>query len=459
MESDSIRCNAGVMGGDPGRRPIPVFGRSLSRRTFLRGLGAAVPLPWLDAMCPARRETPESPLRFVFVFAPNGQKMDEWQPEDSDGPLRLSPLLEPLSALRDRVLVLGNTMLDGARSHGDGPGDHARAAAAFLTAAHPKKTGGADIACGVSIDQRLARVLGPGTRLPSLELGMEAGRAAGVCDSGYSCAYSNNISWKAPDSPVSKEVSPRAAFSRLFGTDSKSESARALSPRERLGVLDAVAADAGRLRAVLGPADRARLEQYLDAVREVERRLQADAPPAPAAPAGLERGRLAADARLHLMYEIIALALQSDATRVVTFMLGNAGSNRSYPFLNVPEGHHELSHHRRAPDKLEKLRRINLFHVGALARFCQRLGSTETPAGNLLDSTVVMYGSGIADGNSHAHHDLPIVLVGGGQGRLHGGRHLRPPRPTPLANAYLTFLGWAGAEVERFGDSSGALAL
>jgi len=433
----------------------PVFRRALSRRAFLRGLGASVALPWLDAMQPALRRQRPAPPRFVFVFAPNGKKMDEWRPASWNEGLQLPYLLEPLVPLRDRTLVLGNTLLDGARAHGDGPGDHARAAAAFLTTAHPKKTGGADIACGVSVDQLLADAVGGDTRLPSLELGLEGGRAAGACDSGYACAYSNNISWRTPNAPVPKEIDPHAAFTRVFGAPAEAASTGSLGPAERLGVLDAVRADTVRLRARLGPSDRARLDEYLDAVRDVERRLRASLPRTAAPPAGLERQRLDARARLRLMYEIAALALEGDATRVVTLMLGNAGSNRSYPFLDVQEGHHELSHHGNAPAKLEKLRRINRFHVEELAAFCQRLAAVPAEQGTLLDAGVVLYGSGIADGNSHAHHDLPIVLVGGAGGRLRGGRALRPRRHTSLGNVYLSFLQWAGAERDAFGDSTG----
>lgn len=439
------------------RVATPLFRRALSRRTFLHGLGASIAVPWLDAMQPALRARAAPPLRFVFVFVPNGKKMDEWQPRAWNGPLELPYLLEPLARVSEQVLVLGNMTLDGARAHGDGPGDHARAAAAFLTGVHPKKTGGADVECGVSVDQALAVLGTEATFLPSLELGLEPGRAAGVCDSGYSCAYSNNISWQTKTTPLAKEVAPHAVFARVFGGGARAASTFGLA--ERLGVLDAVRADAQSLQRRLGVTDRARLQEYLDAVRDIERRLEAAPLVAPAAPAGLDDQGLDYRARLRLMYEIVALALHADATRVVTLMAGNAGSNRSYPFLDVPEGHHTLSHHGGAADKLEKLRRINRFHVEEFATFCQRLASTSEADGTLLDACSLLYGSGIADGNSHAHHDVPIVLVGGAGGRLHGGRSLRPARQTPLANVHLTLLGWAGAERDAFGDSSGTLAL
>lgn len=433
-----------------------VLGRALSRRTFLRGVGASLALPWLDAMQPALRPRTPPPPRFVFVFGPNGRKMDEWRPTTWDGDLVLPPTLEPFAPLRERCVVLGNLALDGARAHGDGPGDHARAAAAFLTCAHPRKTSGTDLQCGVSIDQELATLLGADTHLRSLELGLEGGRAAGACDSGYACAYSNHIAWRTPSTPVAKETEPRAAFTRLFTPPGASA---AFTTADRRSVLDAVRADATALAATLGTADRARLAEYLDAVRDVERRMEATAAEAPTEPDGLQQRKLDLRTRLRLMYEIIALALRADRTRVVTFMLGNAGSNRSYPFLDVPEGHHDLSHHKGTPDKLAKVAKIDRFHAETLATFCRALAAEPQGDGTLLDASIVLYGSGIADGNSHAHHDLPILLVGGGGGRLRGGRAVRPPRETPLANAYLTLLRWAGSDRVSFGDSTDALEL
>ncbi len=412
-------------------------------------------------MQPALRRTVPTPLRFVFVFSPNGKKMDEWRPAPGDGELVLPYLLEPLTDLRQHLLVLGNLTLDGARAHGDGPGDHARAAGAFLTCAHPKKTGGADIHCGVSIDQELAALGQGATRLPSLELGLEPGRAAGVCDSGYSCAYSNNISWKTPTMPMVKETNPRGAFERVFGVDLSSQGAkeREAARPGRQSVLDAVRDDARRLAQTLGAGDRDKLTEYLDAVREVERGLQAASTAPSAMPEGLTSTGLDYRARLRLMYQIIALALQGDATRVVTLMLGNAGSNRSYPFLEVPEGHHDLSHHGGQAQKLQQIRRINRFQIEEFATFGQQLAAPREGGGSLLDACAVTYGSGIADGNSHAHHDLPILLLGGANGRVRGGRALRPSRQTPLANLYLGYLQWSGAERDVFADSTGTLAV
>jgi hypothetical protein len=431
----------------------------LSRRAFLRGAGASLALPWLDAMLPALgRSAPPPVLRALFVFAPNGKKMDEWTPKEAGALGELPYLLEPLLPMREHLLVLSGLALDGARAHGDGPGDHARAAGAFLTCMHPKKTGGADIRAGTSIDQVLARHWEAATRLPSLELGMEPGRAAGICDSGYSCAYTHHVAWRDPTTPLAKQTNPRDVFEGLFGDpevllgDEQALRRRA----RRQSVLDAARDDARRLQQQLGEGDRERLDGYLTAVRELEKRLQrADHGPKVAVPAGL---LAPADfpERLDLMYALIALAFETDSTRAVTFMLGNAGSNLSYPFLDVANGHHALSHHGRKPENLEGIRRINRFHVERLAAFLGRLRATNSGSSSLLDQCIVVYGSGIGDGDRHNHNDLPILVAGHGGG-WPMGRHLASRRDTPLANLYLSILGRAGVEATRFGDSSGEL--
>lgn len=450
------------MAGYSARVAHIVLKQALSRRTLLRGVGAGLSLPWLDAMAPALRRQSSPPVRHVFVFAPNGKKMDDWRPASTDADFALPFLLEPLAPLRADLLVLGNMTLDGARAHGDGPGDHARAAASYLTGAHPKKTGGADLHCGESIDQALAATVGTETRFPSLELGMEAGRSAGECDSGYSCAYSNHIAWRSASTPVAKETNPRALFARLFGDPGVALDAEAharVRATER-SILDAVASDARRLARRLGPSDQGRLDEYLAAVRAVEQRLQAaEATPKTEVPAGLRAVSTGFQGKLRLMYDLLALALRADLTRVATFMLGNAGSNRSYRFLDVPEGHHDLSHHGGQADKLGKVRAVNRFHVEEFARFVSGLATVDEAGVRLLDSAIVQYGSAIADGNSHAHHDLPIVVLGGGGGRVRGGRHVRAAGQVPLANLYLALLHAAGVDWERFADSTGALDL
>ena len=441
---------------------------AIPRRAFLRGLGASLALPWLGAMVPALdRGIGEGaqPRRAVFVFHPNGKKMDEWTPPSHGALGELPWLLEPLAPHRRQVTVVSGLALDGARAHGDGPGDHARAAAAFLTGAHPKKTGGSDIRIGVSVDQMIASKIGSETRFPSLELGCEGGRQAGICDSGYACAYVSNISWRTESLPMVKEVDPRQVFTRLFGDPDHLESAadREQRRKQRLGILDAAMDDARTLKIHLGPGDRRKLEEYLDAVRELEQRLERTEPEAAEVelPEGLSGGKAPRgfSEQVDLMYELIALALQADLTRTVTLMLGNAGSNRSYRFLDVPEGHHDLSHHGKDEHKLAQLRKVNRFHVERFAGFLARLSGIREGGGNLLDASMIVYGSGIGDGNAHNHDRLPVLLAGGGGGTLRGGRHLVMSEETPLANLHLALLDRLNVRVPAFGDSTGRLAL
>ncbi len=428
--------------------------RSLSRRTFLAGSGACLALPWLEATSPARAAgTP----RALFVFAPNGVHMPAWTPAATGMEFDLPPTLKPLAPVRTTVRVVSGLELDPARSHGDGPGDHARAAAAFLTCAHPRKNG--PLRVGVSVDQLLARAWRGHARFDSLELGVQRGSAAGVCDSGYSCAYSNHIAWRAPGSPLAVENDPRRVFTRLFGAGDATREDRVARRARRRSVLDAVLADADALSRRLGAADRAKLEDYLTAVREVERRIewaeQRDAEVAEAAarrePPEWMASPVARADRLALLYELIAIAWQSDAARVCTLMLGTGGSNLSYPELGIDAGHHSLSHHRGNADNMAKIERIDRAQIEQLAAFLARLDQL-----GLLEDAVVVYGSGISDGNRHDHADLPILVAGGGGG-LGSAQHLRVPPATPLANLYLELLRRFGVEVPRFGDSTGGL--
>lgn len=432
---------------------------ALSRRTFLRGTGAALALPWLDAMVPACQPLAPGPTRVLFVFSPNGMKMDDWTPRGTGSAFELGYTLAPLAPHRAVVTVLSGLALDGARAKGDGPGDHARAGGAFLTCTHPKKTGGAEVRAGISIDQVLAKRLCKGAAFPSLELGMEPGRAAGACDSGYSCAYTSHIAWKDESTPIAKETDPTAAFARLFGDPEQLvDPDRAAREREKKkSLLDAVLADANALAGNLGSADRAKLDAYLSAVRELEVRLAQVRERAK--DVGVPKGLLQAQSypeRLDLMYEILALAFSADLVRVATFMLGNAGSNLSYPLLEVPEGHHDLSHHGKKPEKLGQLRKVNRFQVERFAKFVARLKELPDADGKLIDKSCVMLGSGIGDGDRHNHDDLPIVVAGRGLS-LRGNQHLVVPRETPLANLYLTLAQRGGVEVERFGDSWGGV--
>ena len=438
--------------------------RALDRRAFLRGSGVAMALPFLDAMVPAlthERSLAPPARRVVYVFAPNGMVMDAWSPKGHGRSLKLSGTLSPLKPHAKDVNVLSGLALDGGRSHGDGPGDHARCVASFLTSAHPRKTGGADLRAGVSIDQVIAKSVGQETAFRSLELGMEGGRRAGSCDSGYSCAYSNNISWKSPGSPVPKAVNPRRVFERLFGDPSRVENESEKQRRQRTtrSILDAVLEDAKSLTRRLGKDDADKVDSYLTSIRAIERRLNRDiGVPVVELPDGLRDDASGTyPERLDLMYDLITLALRSDLTRTVTFMLGNAGSNRSYRFLDVPDGHHRLSHHGRNKSKLAKLRRINRFHVEHLSRFLQSLSGVTEGRRSILHNSLVLFGSGLADSDRHAHHDLPILTAGQLGGSLKTGRHLSYPRETPLANLHVDVLRRLGIKQKVFADSTGGL--
>lgn len=443
---------------------MPVIRRlALDRRTLLRGGAAALALPWLDAMVPALARPPKQPVRCLFVFSPNGMNQQQWRPR-GDGPdAKFEATLAPLQPLQSRLTVFRGLAIDAGFAHGDGPGDHARSASSYLTCAHPRKTGGADIHVGVSIDQQIAAQVGSATAFASLELGLERGAAAGICDSGYSCAYSNNVSWRTASVPVAKETEPRAVFTRLFGDPQQASDAAAAAAeaRTRRSLLDLVAGDAKALRGALGAADRQKLEQFLTSVRELEQRLERvdRAEPQVAVPGGLlERGGYAE--KLALMYELVALAFATDKTRVVTLMLGNGGSNRSYKFLDVPDGHHDLSHHGKKEEKLAALAKINRFQVEQLAAFLQRLVAQRDGDGDLLQQSLVVFGSGLGDGDRHNHDDLPVLLAGEGGGVARGRGHVvLPGKATPMANLHLAVARAMGCKDERFADSVEPLPL
>jgi hypothetical protein len=444
-------------------RMHPFRGTALDRRTFLRGSGALLAVPWLDAMLPASGPPPAKAPRCVFVFSPNGMHPGEWRTAGDGRDAKFEGTLEPLRPLRSRLTVFSGLAIDGGRAHGDGPGDHARAAASFLTCAHPKKTDGADIQVGQSVDQVIAAQIGQATAFASLELGMERGAAAGRCDSGYSCAYVSSVSWRSPSTPVAKETDPKAVFARLFGDPVAAGDAAAARRQQLLdtSVLDAVQADAKSLAGKLGSSDRQKLEQYLQSVRELEQRLarvEGDGPATPV-PEGLLATGQGYPEKLALMYELMVLALATDRTRVLTFMLGNGGSNRSYRFLGVPEGHHDLSHHGKKPEKLEGLAKINRFQLEQFAAFLQRLAATETEGGELLAQTLVVFGSGLGDGDRHNHDNLPVLLAGEGCGAAKGRGHVRAGKEVPMANLYLGVMRARGVRETAFADSDGVLEL
>jgi hypothetical protein len=441
---------------------------ALSRRVFLRGLGTALALPTLESALPktawasATRPAGAPPVRMAYLFVPNGMNMDDWKPKTTGADFALTPILEPLAPLRHKLLVLSGLAQDAGFAHGDGAGDHARAASTFLTGAHPVKTDGRGIRVGVSVDQVAAAALQGQTRFASLELGIEPGRNAGSCDSGYSCAYSNNISWRTETTPADKEINPRLVFERLFGGGSPAERAQSQAKREaeRRSILDLVQDDARRLHRRLARRDQQKLDEYLVGVREIELRMdRADKQPLSDDPLSAPQG-VPQDYAEHvrLMGDLMVLAFRADLTRVVTLMFANAGSGIAYPQIGVREGHHNLSHHQNLPENLQRITQINRYHVEQLAYLLGRLDAVQEGDGTLLDHSMIVYGSALGDGNRHNHDDLPILLAGGGGGRLTGGRHLQFADPTPLMNLYLRMLQIAGVPADRLGDSTGPLA-
>ena len=450
---------------------IALRNRVLSRRAALKGLGTLIALPALDAMVPALARTAaaaegsRAPLRMAFLNVPNGVNMHKWTPSRTGYMFDLPYVLQPLKDLRNDILVISGLTHDKGRANGDGPGDHARSASVFLTGCQPVKTSGANIRVGISVDQFAARHVGKETLLPSLVLGCDPGANAGSCDSGYSCAYSSNISWRDPYTPATKEINPALVFERLFSRGDREEVARQRFERSRYrkSILDFALEDARQLKRQLGPADQRKLDEYLTSIREVERRIEMAArqrfEPSEDGlnyprPAGIPREYAE---HIQLMTDMMVLAFQTDLTRIATFMLANEGSNRSYRFINVPDGHHDLSHHGGNPEKLRKIAEINRFHVSMLARFLRRLKSISEGDGTLLDNCMIVYGSGISDGNRHNNEDLPILLAGRGGGTIRTGRHIKVQWETPMCNLFVAMLKRLGIEVDRFGDSTGEL--
>jgi hypothetical protein len=405
----------------------------------------------LDAMQPALARTASPPARLAFVYVPNGVVMQRWTPAAAGALADLPTTLEPLAKHKDDVLVLSGLAHINGRALGDGPGDHARAAASYLTGVHPRKTAGADIKCGISADQVAASTLGKATRFASLELGCEDGRLVGNCDSGYSCAYSNSVSWRGEATPMPPEINPRVVFERLFGSGEHTVS------RYRKSILDLVSEDAKTLQTSLGATDRKKLDEYLTGVREIERRIDTASEvkdPGIEAPEGIPAEF--AD-HVRLMFDLLAVALQSDMTRVATFMMGREGSNRTYREIGVPDPHHGISHHRNEQALIEKLAKINRFHMELFAGFVSKLKSVPDGDATLLDRMTIVYGSGLSDGNRHWHHDLPVLIAGRGNGAWKTGRHVQYPKETPMTNLFLTLLDRAGVRAEAIGDSQGRL--
>lgn len=444
---------------------MPEFKR-LPRRAVLRGAGAALGLPMLQCMLPKTalraREPAKPPVRLAWVFFPNGTNPDRWQPETTGKDWEIKDSLEPLRELKSDISVLSGLAQVNARSLGDGPGDHARSAAAFLTGAHPVKTSGANMRAGKSADQIAADHYGRSTRLASIELGTESGRAAGSCDSGYACAYSNNISWRTATQPMAKEVNPKLAFERLFGNGSGKNPAQH-ELRFRRSILDIVAEDAADLTRTLGHQDRQKLDEYFTSVRDVEQRIDRMGEPVPqdvfAHRPDMNFKDLKIGEHIRLMYDMMVLAFKTDTTRISTFMLGNEGSSKTYPSIGVDDGHHQLSHHQNNSEKVRKIAAIDRFFAEQFAYFIKQLKETPDGEGSLLDNCMIVYGGAIRDGNRHDHDDLPILLAGRGGGKVTSGLHTRYDKETPLNNLYLAMMDAVGVPSDDFGDSTGKLKL
>jgi hypothetical protein len=441
----------------------------IPRRTFLRGMGTAIALPALDAMiAPARAAgaalgtsaPAAAPKRMAYVYIPNGVNMAKWAPEGVGMDYKLSPTLEPLAAHKADFSVISGLNHKCAFGNGDGGGDHARASATYLTGKQAKKSA-SDVQIGISVDQVAANAIGDKTRFPSLELSCDRGQEAGSCDSGYSCAYQFNISWRSEKQPMNPEIEPKAAFDRLFSGGSPEESREARLRRERQSksVLDLVLDQTRRLQGKLGNNDRQKLDEYLTAIREVERRIEQNGKMPPAVPDGA-MGDFDADytfeRHMRLMFDLMTLSFQTDSTRIATFLVSHDGGNRPYPFAGVTGGHHSTSHHRNAADALDKLAKIDRWHTTQFAYFLDKLKSVKEGSGTLLDNCMIVYGGGISDPNSHSHDDLPTVIAGRAGGTITPGRHIKVDG-APMTNLYLSMLDRMGAPIERFGDSTGRL--
>ncbi len=439
--------------------------KSLPRRAFLRGVGATIALPLLDSMVPAfaaTRDTTEKPIsRLGVVYVPHGAVMDKWTPTATGKNFELSPILEPLAPFRDQLLVVsGLDNRPALHREGEPVAGHGPITGAFLTGAHAKPTEGANVESGVSMDQIAARHFAKDTQLASLELGLEENDIAGACDVGYSCAYINSISWRTPTTPLPVQNNPRAVFERLFGdSDTTETEARRARLLKEASILDAVTAKVSRLHAKLGATDKNKLDEYLESVRDIERRIQKaeeqidrDLPlmerPSGAIPATFE-------AHCKVMMDLQVLAYQTDMTRVITFMISKELSNHTYPEIGVPEPHHPLSHHQERPESLEKLVKLQTFHMQMFAYYLEKLRSTPDGDGSLLDHILIMYGSGMGNSNLHDPRNLPMLVAGGGCGRIDTGNHIRCPEGTPLSNLFLTLLNKVGVSTESIGDSTG----
>jgi hypothetical protein len=433
--------------------------KSLPRRTFLKGVGASFALPLLDAMIPAATAANRTPAdgvrRLGYIFMPMGCDESRWTPGSEDTLDKLSPILDSLKPVKDQMTVFTNMELKPAY-----PGSHATSNSSFLSAAKAKVTESSDYYLGTTADQVAAKQIGHQTQLPSLELAMDLMQTVGQCDNGYACVYQNNLSWSSPTTPLPAEAHPRLVFENLFGEGGTPEERRA-ALRERASLLDSIADDMNRLKRELGASDQARVSEYLDSIREVERRIQnaeTDSKDNPLPDLERPMGVPASYAdHARLMFDLQLLAFQGDITRVTTFQIARETSNRTYPEIGVPDPHHPLSHHGDDPNKIARMAKINAFHVSLFAEYLEKLQNTPEGNGSLLDNVLLLYGSGIGNPNVHNHTNLPIILAGGAAGGMKGNRHIRYDKPTPLANLHLTLLDKVGVKLDKFGDSNGKL--
>jgi hypothetical protein len=438
--------------------------KPMGRRTMLRGMGTAMALPLLDAMVPSAKAMEEGAAarkRLQVIYTPNGMMMENWTPKTAGEGYELSPILKPLEPYRDKFTVFSNLGHVQAEALGDGAGDHGRCCGGYLTATHVKKTEGADITAGVSMDQLVAKRFGEQTQIPSIEVGLEPPSLVGSCDSGYSCAYTNTLSWSSASTPLPVTINPREVFERLFGDgDSLDAKSRLAQLRRQASILDFVAQDAKRMSRTMGASDKHKLDEYLTSVRDIEKRIQK------VEQGGTETTKLPAYARpsgvpdafedySHMMIDLQVLAMQADITRVSSFMVGREVSGRSYPEIGVPDAHHPLSHHGHDPEKIAKLTKINTLHMQQVAYYLKRMTETKEGEGNLLDHTLVMAGASLADPNNHDHRGLPVIVAGG---LIKGNRHVIAEKDTPMANMMLSLMDTLGVHADSIGDSTGRLS-
>jgi hypothetical protein len=435
---------------------------ALPRRTFIRGMGATLALPLLDAMVPAmsaQSKVPRAP-RFAAIYCGNGANMIDWTPATDGVGFAFSPILKPLEAFRDRTLVFSGLDNFPATDQGDSGGQHPRAAPAFMSCVHPKQTEGADVQAGTTIDQLIAQQIGRDSKLTSLEVAVDRNDVVGACDHGYACAYMNSMSWKTPTMPLPAETNPRFVFERLFGSGDSAEARLARSQQDR-SILDGVTEEIAHLRGKLGARDGVKLTEYFDAIREVEQRIAKSEShnsdfAVPARPVGVPD---TFKEYAELMFDLQVLAFQADITRVCSFMMARENVDRSYSEIGLPEAHHSMSHHGNNPEKMVLFSKLNTYHVETLAYFLKKLRAIPDGDGTLLDHSIVLYGSGMSDGNTHNNYNVPVVVVGGRDLQLKGNRHRTYPKGTPLANLSVSLMERFGVNVETFGDSTGKLDL